>query len=167
MKYSEIKEKIRSGDLIALSHKDWGSLYDLQVQAVRIFTESEYSHVALAVVIGDTPFLVEAVEPKIRLMPIANMLEDGFYWIPTTHIMTDKELDFGMSKVGKDRYSKIEAIGGDLGLLDIGEDNYWQCAEFVIAMRKISGLDLGDHATPASVVQKALELGMSLQFVTP
>ena len=165
MEYGQAKSKIKSGDLIALSHKEWGSLYDLQVQAVRVFTESEYSHVAVAVVLEGIPFVLEAVEPKVRLMPIENILDNGFYWIPTNTPLSKEELEFGLSKVGKDQYSKLEAVEGNLGMLDIGGDSKWQCAELTITMRRLSGLDLGNHATPAAVVQKALELGMQLNYV--
>jgi hypothetical protein len=46
MQYADIRPQIKSGDLIALHHDDWGSLYDLQIQAVQTFTQSEYCHVA-------------------------------------------------------------------------------------------------------------------------
>ena len=165
-KYNEVRDSIKSGDIIALTHTEWDSLYDLQVQAVRIFTQSEYAHVALTWVVGGRVFVIESVTPKIRIMPLSNLKDSGFYWIPTNHPMTDAELEYGLSKVGMGEYSKLQAVQGQLETLHIGEDDEWQCSELVIAMRRLSGLDLGPKATPAAVVQKALEKGLTLSYVT-
>jgi hypothetical protein len=163
--YADVRDSIRSGDLIALTHEAWGSFYDLQVQAVRTFTQSEYSHVCVAWVIGGRVFVIESVTPMVRIMPLSNLQDKGFYWIPTAVPMTDAELEFGLARVGLGEYSKIQAIEGQLGTLDIGGDELWMCAELVIAMRRLSGLDLGPKATPAAVVKKALEQGYDLRFV--
>ena len=165
MKYSDVRSKIKSGDIIALSHEAWCSLYDLQVQAVRIGTQSEYSHVCVAWVFAGRVFVIEAVSPKVRIMPLSNMLDIGFYWIPTNNPMTDEELEFGMSKVGLAGYSKLQAIAAQLDLLLIGEDNLWECAELAICMRKLSGFNLGSKATPAACVKAALSQGLSLNFI--
>jgi hypothetical protein len=165
MDYASIRSSIKSGDLIALSHTAWGSLYDLQIQAVRTFTQSEYSHICVAWVIGGRVFVIEAVEPKVRIMPLSNMQDVGFYWIPTNNEMSETELEFGLSKVGIGTYSKIEAIEAQLDLLDIGKDDLWECAELTIAMRKLSSVNLGDKATPAAVVQNALEQGLILNYM--
>lgn len=165
--YEEIRGTINSGDLIALTHKEWNSFYDLQVQAVRIFTESEYSHVAVTWVVGGRIFLIESAQPKVRIFPLSNLKDSGFYLIQTPDKpMTERELEYGLKHVGIGQYSKLQAIEGQLNLLNIGDDGLWQCAEYVIAMRRLSGLDLGIKATPGAVVQKALELGYSLQYIT-
>lgn len=167
MNYAEIRGSIKSGDLILLSHEDWASLYDLQIQIVRLATQSEYSHVCVAWVFAGRVFVIEAVEPKIRIMPLSNMLDIGVYLIQTPDKpMLNDELEYAMSKVGIEVYSKLQAIEGQLDMLKIGADKFWQCSELVISMRKLSGLDLGDKATPAAVAQKALELGYQLKFIT-
>lgn len=168
MKYADVRTNIKSGDIIALTHHDWGSVYDLQVQAVRTFTQSEYCHVAVTWVFGGRVFIIEAVTPKVRIMPVSNMLEldGGFYWLPTKTEMKLEELEYGLAQVGIGAYSKIQAIEGQLNMLDIGSDDLWQCSELTIAMRKLSGLDLGIKATPAAVVQKALEQDLTLNYVT-
>lgn len=160
MLYPQLREKIKTGDLIALSHYSWASWYDLQVQAVRTFTQSEYSHVALAVVWADRVWIVESVVPLIRLVPLSHFAEEGFYHVALPE-MQDQELNFALEKVGakSSRYSKLQAILGQLKALNIGEDGFWQCAEFVIACRRLSGIDLGDKATPSAVVQAALGYG--------
>jgi hypothetical protein len=165
MKYSEFKNVCKSGDLIAVSHKEWKTVADIESQIVRMVTESEYSHVC--VVWKDEngePHVIEAVVPQVSVSPLTKYLEDGFYHIPTDKPMSKEEEAYGFSKVGQ-QYSKLEAVAGYLHLLDIGQDMRWQCSELTISMRRMSGLGLGPIATPSAVVQKALSRGYSLQFV--
>lgn len=165
MKYEDVRAKIKSGDLIALTHKEWGSWYDFQIQVVRAVTQSEYAHAAMAIVFGGRVWVVEAVVPHVRLVPLSKMAKEGFYWVPMETEVTEKELEFALSIVGVGEYSKFQAVMGQLDELDVGEDNYWQCAEFVIACRRLSGVDLGKKATPSAVVQTALELGFPVHYV--
>jgi hypothetical protein len=166
MNYEEARPLMRSGDLVALTHLQWASLYDLQVQAVRVFTQSEYCHIAVIWVVGGRVFLIESVSPKVRIFPLSNLEDAGFYWIPTPDKpMTDAELEFGLSKVGHGSYSKMQAIAGQLNLLDIGDDDDWMCAELTTVMRRLSGLDLGPKATPAANIKSALRQGYPLHYV--
>lgn len=168
MNYAYARLQIRSGDLIAWSHYQWASWYDLQVQAVRVFTESEYSHVALAWVVGGRVFAIESVEPVIRIVPLSNLLgTEGCYWSPLGLDISDQELEFALSKVGNGAYSKLEAIASQLGTLQIGQDDLWSCAEFFVAARRLSGRDLGPKATPAAVVAKVQEKGYPLYRILP
>lgn len=165
MNYTDARGTLKSGDIIALSHKEWSSWYDLRVQLVRIFTESEYSHVGIVWAFAGRMFIIESVEPVVRIYPISNLAEKGFYHIPTTIEMTDKELEFLMSKVGVAKYSKWQAILAYLSKLKIGEDEYYECAELLIVARALSGLSLGGKATPSAIVQDLLETGHTLTFV--
>ena len=153
MRYSKIRGSIKSGDIIALSHYKWASLYDLQIQIVRLSTQSEYCHIGLVWEIGGRLFVIESVTPKIRIKPLSHFVEDGFYWIPMDKGISEAELEFALGKVGKGQYSKWQAIKGQLSSLKIGVDDFWQCAEFLIECRKLSGCNLGDKATPAAVVK--------------
>ena len=166
--YSSYRCNIKSGDIIAYSHYEWASWYDLQVQAVRFFTQSEYSHVGLVIEFGKRLFILESVTPVIRLVPLSNTLgNDGFYHIPMDKDISDDELEFGLLKIGKGKYSKLQAIMAQLRKLKVGEDDLWECAEFVIECRKRSGVDLGDIATPSEVVKAAGKLGKSINLVVP
>lgn len=167
MNYAEVRGQIKSGDLIALTHKTWNSLYDLQVQAVRIATESEYCHVCVAWVVADRVFVIESVTPVVRIFPVSNLQDHGFYWMPVgkDYPMTEEELRFGLKRVGLGEYSKLEAIQGQLGTLNIGEDEKWMCAELTLVMRRLSGIDFGPKATPAAVVEKAQEKGYPVYLV--
>lgn len=169
MKYADARASIKSGDLLAWSHYDWSSWYDIQVQAVRVATESEYCHAALAWVFGGRVWCIESVEPVIRLVPLSNLLgEHGFFHVPLNTPMTDAELEFALSKVSIGHYSKLEAIKAQLTTLTDQDDDKWECAKFFNACRRLSGLDLGPKDTPAAVVEKALQQpGASLIRITP
>jgi hypothetical protein len=166
MKYSEFKKVCQSGDLIAVSHQEWESISDIESQIVRMATESEYSHVCVLVKDNDgKPCVLEAVVPEVTVSPLTKYLNSGFYHIATPDKPMSKEEEaYGMSKVGQS-YSKLEAVAGYLDLLPIGGDELWQCSELTIAMRKLSGLDLGPHATPAAVVKQALLRGYELKLI--
>lgn len=165
MDYITARGQIQSGDVIALSHEQWGSWYDLQIQAVRMFTESEYSHIALAWVFGGRVFLIESVNPFVRIMPLSNLADKGFYHIPIGVEPTETELEFLMSQVGVAPYSKIEAILAYFKKAKIGDTRVEECAKFAIEARRLSGVDLGDKATPSAVVKTLLEAGHALQYV--
>lgn len=165
MKYSEMRGSIRSGDLIAFEHEGWKSIADIESQIVKCVTQSAFSHVCVAWVVGGRVFLIEAVVPQVRLMPLSNRAREGFYWIPSEKPMTETELEFGLQWVGVGDYSKWEAILGELELLKIGASEKWECAELTIEMRKRSNELLGEKATPADVVKEALKNGYPLKYV--
>jgi hypothetical protein len=165
MKYSEIRNNLKSGDVVALSHQQWNSLSDIESQIVKSVTQSEFSHVAIILVMDGTPFLVESVVPFVRIMPLDN-LEEDFYLIQTGVPISDTEKNFMFSQVATGAYSKLEAIAAQLELLDIGSNSNWSCAEFLICARKLSHLSISTKATPAAVVKFLLDdKGFSLQYV--
>lgn len=155
MNYAQVREKVSSGDLIALTHNGWGSLYDLQVQAVAVFDTSEYVHVGMLWRVAGRVFVIESVTPTVRLVPLSKFAEEGFYWIPLSKRISTPELEFALGLVGVGKYSKWDAIKGFFKRLAIGMNKTWQCAEAVITWRRISGVDLGDKATPSAVVLAA------------
>lgn len=168
MNYSEARPSIQSGDILAWSHYDWSSWYDLQVQGVRIGTESEYCHVALARVMDGRVWCLESVEPLVRCVPLSNLIEHGFYWIPMGRQMSEVELEFAYSKVAIARYSKLEAIKAQMSAaLQSHDDNVMECAKYVRACCSRSGLEVGMRDTPAAVVRGAQDMGCPVYFVQP
>lgn len=163
--YSEIRDEIRSGDIIILSHYKWASFYDLQVMAVRLFSASEYCHIGVAVVFGGRVWVAESVSPVVRLVPLSIYAKDGMYIIPTRTPMNDTELEYLLSKVGTGKYSKWQAMMAYLDRLELGADEHFECAEYAICARRLSGLELGPRAVPASVVKEALKQGLRLEFI--
>jgi hypothetical protein len=168
--YDQACLEIKSGDIIALTHNSWASWYDLQIQAVRIGTMSEYCHVGLIWEIGGRFFVIESVEPKVRLVPLVLYAKQGFYWTPSPGRVeiSDDELKFALERVGVAGYSKwlafcsyFRKITGRSGSASELEE----CAKFLIECRLLSGVNLGDSATPAAVMRNLMDQGQPVRLV--
>lgn len=128
MKYSEARPLIQSGDVLLWSYRGgWNSWHNIKLQLVRIWTRSDLVHVGVAWVVGGRVMVVEAVSTGVRIFPLSRLLP--FYWI-NTGCWNDEIEQEALKHVG-DKYSYWDAIKGGLGLLAIGRDSCWQCAEFV------------------------------------
>ena len=162
MKYEDARGEIRTGDLLAWSHGGWGSWHDIQVSLVRMFTQSEFSHVGLALVGAGRVFILEAVGSGVRLFPLSRELP--FYWIRRPRELGGEAVDFAFDRLG-DGYSKLQAIRAFLGSLRLGEDDRWQCAEYVLRVLEADGEILTNVATPTGGVKAALQRWGSLNYV--
>ncbi len=155
MLYSEQRNKIKSGDVVAFNREG----------IVTMFTTSEYSHVGLVWKVSGRLFLIEAVAPYVRIMPLSNFKDKGFYVLSMKEPMSKAETEMALSQVGVGGYSYLDCVKAYFNKLNIGESKSWECAELVIACRRMSGVDLGNKATPSAVVQSALEQGYEMTFV--
>lgn len=162
MNYEAARQSIKSGDLLAWSHRGWGSWYDFQVQMVRVFTRSEYCHVGIAWVIAGRVFVLESVQKGIRLFPLSRLLP--FYWLPLPVLWTAEVEEFALSKLGAP-YSKFQAVLAGVGELKAEDDNIWQCAEYAQAILRRLDCKLETQPTPSSLVQEAMRKGASITWV--
>ncbi len=153
--YQHCRDAIRSGDLLAWSHTGWKTWTDWKIQAVRFFTQSEYAHVGLAMVFGGRVWVLEAVKPVVRIVPLSNLLPA--YWVHLPVKWTWNAEEYAFSLVGKAKYSEWEAIKAYFGRNVNGEA--WQCAELVHAVLQQCGLHLPCLDTPAEMVKAAQKLG--------
>ena len=158
--YKEVRDQIRSGDLIAFTHRSWKTWHDIKVQIVRFFTQSEYSHVAIAWVTSGRVFLLEAVMPLTRIYPLS--LSGDFYWIEMDSPWKPETEEYAMEHIGYE-YSQVEAI--EAMFEDIHHDQVNECAAYAIQVAGKDGINLGTKAVPSNVVQTALELGKHLHFI--
>ena len=157
MKYQDIRDTIRSGDLVAFSHGSWKSWNDIKVNFVRMFTRSTYSHVGIAWVVAGRVLVLEAVKPKTRIFPLS--LEGDFYLLPTGAKWGRTTEEFALDHIGVD-YSEITAMEAFFHPLEFG--NVKECAAFVREVMLRDGIDLGNRSTPDAVVKAAQELGAIL-----
>lgn len=153
MNYVDIRPQIRSGDLLAFSHRSWKTWQDIKIQLVRFFTQSEYAHVAIAWVAEGRVFAIEAVKPKVRIYPLSKL--GDFYYLPMNVDWTTEVGEFTFSHIGED-YSEIKAIQGFFKPLT--HSNLWECAQLVIEILALAGKNLGNKATPTAVVYAAQQL---------
>lgn len=149
MEYQDVRPKIKSGDVLAWTHRKWGTWYDFQVQLVRFFTQSEYSHIGIAYVVADRVFILESVGSGIRTQPLS--LELPFYWLPTDLDWTEDILKSAMSKMGQ-RYSKWDGIVSLWRRIKPGKDNRWECAEYASFILQNAGINIHCRNVPGEVV---------------
>jgi hypothetical protein len=153
--YESFRHKIKSGDVVAFDREG----------VVTLFTTSQYSHVGLVWRVSGRLFVLEAVHPYVRIVPLSNFATEGFYVLSMKQALSKEETEFALSLVGTAKYSYMDGVKAYLKKLKIGEDKAFQCAEYVISARRLSGVDLGDVATPEAIVQKALESGYEINYV--
>jgi hypothetical protein len=167
MDYASIRAQIKSGDLLAFSHRAsmWASWYDFKVGIVRMFTKSEYSHVALAWVSSERVFVLEAVIPRVRIYPLSNALAESgeFYHLPLGVNWAQDVEDWAMQHVGQ-RYSQIKAM--QASWRPVKHDDFTECAEYVNEVLSGAGVNLGRIATPTAIVLAAQRRGAPCSLIT-
>lgn len=77
--YQEIRDELKSGDIIVASKGNMQSFNGFISLFIRIVTASSYSHVGVVIKLGSRCFVVEATPPVVRLYPLSKL--DSFYVI--------------------------------------------------------------------------------------
>jgi hypothetical protein len=160
MNYQDIRPTIKSGDILAWSHTKLRSWYDLKIWMVRLFTQSEYTHVGTAWVIGDRVFVIEAVMPLVRIYPLSKL--GDFYHLPLGVAWTKETEALALSYVGH-KYSQAQAIRAPFGKPP--KDSLWQCAELTATIAASDWINLGELYTPSAIVLAAQQLGATTTYV--
>ena len=154
-KYSEIRDKIETGDVLAWSKSGpWTNWHNIQIGIVRMGTMSEYNHVGMAYVLQGRVFVVEAVVPMIRIYPLSKELP--FYWIKTPFRLNDEHEAKLLNRVGLP-YSKWEAIKSAFSK-DTNGQSHWECAKLV--NQTLMDFDPGFddlHDTPGATVKYLID----------
>ena len=161
MSYLDARSQIKSGDLLAWSHRGWRTWYDWKIQIVRLATRSEYSHVGIAWVTGGRVFVLESVSPLARIVPLSTLLP--CYWIPTGAAWSYEAEEYALSLVGTAKYSQWEAVKALFWRNK--DDARWQCAELVLSVLARCRVFLNCRATPSEVVYSALLAGAPIRFL--
>lgn len=160
MIYNKARPMIRSGDILAWSHRGIRSWHDLKIWLVRMFTRSEYSHVGTAWCVGDRVFVIEAVMPLVRIYPLSKL--GDFYWLQMGAYWRKATETLALSHVG-DAYSQLQAI--EAPFLTPMDDERWECAELVARIARQDSIDLGAVYTPSEIVLAAQKRGAPLTYV--
>ena len=156
MKYDEARPLIKSGDLLAWSHRGWKSWYDVKIQLVRMFTRSEFAHVGVAWVVGGRVLCLEAVVPKVRIYPLSSL--GSFYCIQDEIDWSAQTEELALSLVGTE-YSQLEALAAFFGRTIYPAK--MQCAKFVATLM---GLHVNNR-TPSDIVEIAMCQGGTLEYI--
>lgn len=154
MRYIDARETIRSGDLLAWSHRGWGSWHDFKIQMVRMFTQSEYSHVGIAWVVAGRVWVIEAVEPCVRAYPLSKL--GDFYLTPLPLDWTPAVEEGALAHIGAE-YRQLDAIRAFF--VELASGAVSECAALALVIAMSGGVYLGRRATPDAVVRHAQLLG--------
>ena len=162
MKYSDIRNQIKSGDVLAWNHRSWRSWYDIKIQMVRILSRSEFIHTGTAWVVGGRVFVIESVIPYVRIIPLSSVLD--CYWIPMD--LEDKWSsveDYALNFIGKGPYSQTESILQMVKDSSPAENNKWFCSKLTNELlRKMEVQSCAHPVTPSALVDHLLNLGKPL-----
>lgn len=156
-RYHEIRDELRSGDIIVASKGNLKSFNNFLSLLIRIFTASSYSHVGVVIKLGSRCFVVEATPPVVRLYPLSKL--DSFYVIKMQAEWTKDDENRLFDYIGKP-YSDWNSISSYLTgkPLDNGK---LQCAQLVSSFYKWPNLLRPEH-----IVKYAQEqLGKQMVFV--
>lgn len=158
--YSDIRNDIKSGDLLAWSHRGIKSWYDFKIWCVRLFTQSEYTHVGTAWVVAGRVLVIEAVMPLVRIYPLSSL--GDFYWSPLAPKWSKETEEKALSFVGC-KYSQLQAM--EAPFYEPKSDELFQCAELFAAIARADGINLGTKYTPSSIVEQVLKVTSSIHFI--
>jgi ASC-1-like (ASCH) protein len=168
MKYTDIRREIKSGDILAFEHNSWKTIKDLEIQVVKWFTKSIYSHVGIAWVVGNRVLIIEAVQPLVRIYPLSKCTP--FHWIPCGSKYWNEHIEEATLCYVGEEYSKWEAIKAAFNKLKAGASEKWECAELANVALAMGNLLKVDQAlsTPADVVWHLnMELGFPIIPIDP
>lgn len=159
MKYADIRDKIKSGDVLAWNHRSWASWYDIKIQIVRIATRSEFIHTGTAWVVAGRVFVIESVIPYVRIVPLSSLLD--CYWIPME--VGDKWVaveDDALEFVGRAKYSQLEATLQIFGKHSPIANKRWFCSKLTNEILVRMGVESCPlPITPSNLVDHLLNTG--------
>lgn len=161
MKYSEYRDNIRSGDVVAWSHRGIKSFYDLKIWFVRLFTRSEYTHVGIVWRYKSRIFIIESVIPYIRIVPLSNFL-------PCYVIHMNKDLgatseEVALKLVGVGKYSQWEAIKAYFSANK--DPDAWQCVEFVKKVLEANNTFIESKDTPSDFILELQKISGNMVYL--
>jgi len=158
--YSDIRESIRTGDLIAFRPSSFIG------RIITHVTGGSWSHVAIAIWLDERLFILEAKE--FRGVQIRAMSEVGdFDWIPILKPPFSQEMrNYSMSRLGKP-YSYADALRAGFGL-KFNKKNGDICSEYAsdIYRKFLKTLTpIPPSPTPSKLVEFMINIGFGLKHI--
>lgn len=157
MNYQDVRDKIKTGDMILYVNRKGGNPRTIfERWAVTHGTASPYIHVGVAWVEHERVFVMD-----ISLKGCAPKLLSStgqFDWAPAPKELSETALRYAFEGFGEWEYSRWQAVLGEFGLLDIGKDRLGQCAEYALSIWQTDGMAPSEKATPAACADGALSV---------
>ena len=162
LNYTDARPNIQTGDILIWKKDRLSFLSNLFLKIVRIFTLSEFAHVAVAWRVGPRLFAIEATQPFVRIFPVSEY--DDFYHIPLKiQDVKEESLNFLLNQVGC-RYSFKDAIKAYFKMPISYNSGVWECASLAGEFLRKEGLDI-TAVTPSDLVDELLVKGYSIYLV--
>ena len=155
--YQEIRDELKSGDIIVACKGNMQSFNGLISLFIRIVTASSYSHVGVVVKLGNRCFVVEATPPVVRLYPLSKL--DSFYVIKMEQALSREDENRLFEYVGMP-YSDWNSVASYFTGKPLANGKL-QCAQLVSSFYNWPNL-----LRPEQIVRYAQEtLGKRMVFV--
>lgn len=151
MLYSEIRNKLKSGDLLIWEIKRINSFIDFILVIYQKIFKTKYSHVGIVLKYGNRVFCLEATPPVVRLIPLS--LLDDFEYIPLNIKWKSSYDKISLEHIGK-KYSIFNLIKDILGIK--ADKNELYCSMLVSNIYKEIGILEDDYkgTTPKELVEE-------------
>ena len=114
MKYSEIRDQLRTGDLVSWKINKLDSIFSFILYLYQKILKPRSVHVGVVLKMNGRLFVVEARPPCVRLYPLS-MMED-FSYVPVGLPENDKHVDYLLENMGVSYSLVKDYIRGKLGL---------------------------------------------------
>jgi len=163
MNYAQARLMIKTGDLLAFTHTARGSLKDLQLHLVRMFTKSEFCHVGIAYVVHDRVFVLEAVSTGVRMFPLSMALP--FYLVSNPIPLKDSAIEWAFAQIGNAYESKWQMVLAYIFKTNLKNNKRFQCAEYVNGILNANDQHQATSDIPAIVVEMAMRQWGALTYV--
>jgi len=167
MIYETARPLIRSGDMLLWSRAGgWSSRGDLERHAVRIATESQWTHIGVAWAEHGRAWVMDLTTRGCAPRLLSSELP--FWWIPAPRPLSEAALERAFARFGVLEYSRWQAVAGYLRWLDIGADLKGQCAEYALEIWRVDDMAPSTVATPYGCMAGAMRgwPGAHLTMVT-
>ena len=124
--YSKIRSDIRTGDLLAWKTTKITSFFSLVLFLYQKILKAKYTHVAIALRLGDRVFIVEATPSMTQMVPLSGC--DEFYLLKAGVVENDKVINTLLRDITKP-YGLLDLFKAMVGIKGSRDDLY--CSELV------------------------------------
>lgn len=148
--YSNIRNEIRTGDLIIWKTTAVEDIFDLFLLLYQKIFKAKWTHMAIATRMESRVLLTEATPPVSRLFPLSAKNRD-FYWIKTNIEERDSHIAYLLTLLGRE-YSILDFFRSKLKIKLSSKQDYCSdlASEFYNEIGYIDDEDAG--VTPDALV---------------
>jgi hypothetical protein len=161
MNYEDARNKIKTGDMLLFRYRAGvGLRANVERWLVSHGTASPYTHVGVAWSEHGRNWCMDMTTKGCAPRLLSSCGDFDLACSPMP--LNEEALGFAFSQFGELQYSRLRAIGGALGLIDIKSEHESMCAEYALTIYKKAGFAPSEIATPAMLaVGAAYNWGVS------